>query len=1315
MNSVAWAILAPWQRRALAGATVWLVLWPLALAHGQCPPVMPPPNAIYELEPNNTPPLAQPWPFPQPVYGEQTTVGDPDCFLLLGVPPDQAVRFLVVPDTFNPRLRLWGMTAGIWTMLLEADEAGYCEAEQVVYGGWDPCQVAVPVEQLVLQVVRSPLQPPTNGSYLATAELVSSNIPPGDCCAYPIVVGGFPYTDTQTTSASYRDMGFNSSADVWYRLELAQGGLLRAETCAAATTFDTMLWLVGDDCQTVLHSNDDNSLCGPLSTKSHLAWTLLAGTYYVVVEGSGAATGTYQLDLTLATCNQVVPGPGALLELEPNDEWMMAQPWPASMQLFGEQTLMGDADWFRLESAGVHGEYSVTIQPDTFDPVVTAYVLTDLGVVPVATANSGGFCESEQLTFFVDPCAPIHIVGGPYVAVTQNEVGMPMHGHYAGSFSVGPNPIPAGDCCQYPISVGAFPYTDTQATTSGFRDQGFNASADVWYRLDLDQGGVLTAQTCAAATTFDTMLRVLDDDCQTVLDSNNDSNICGLGSSRSWLSKALAAGTCYVMVEGNGNATGTFQLDLSFLGCNAVVPGPGALWELEPNDEPEMAMPWPPELQLYGEQTSAGDPDFFHLILPTLLDGFELMIEADTFDPVVRVHALTEDGLFLMAVADNGGFCQSEAVAVAPWDPCLNLVPLLGWVVEVSPSSQSPLSDGHYLGTATVIPSTVAAGDCCAYPIPVGSLPYSDTQTTSTGFRDMGFGASPDVWYELSLSQGGVLTAHSCGGSSNFDTMLRLLDDDCATVIASNDNSLMCGGGSAQSWLSACVSAGTYYVMVEGGGNASGTFTLNLALRPGAAQARLIAGEWGADAEEWHQRFTDETSHLWLLPDDPCRSIQQVLFRGTSESGAWVVLGVDTDGWEPPMATERVPQPDGDGWFCDFDPGLLRLEPGLIHFAADLTLEDGSLVTVETTSWYAPNLSADWLSLELEREITLHGGILTVYPQPDNQDLTLSWKLGEKVPQWSREVPPEWQRPVSDTHCTPTAAAACLEWLDATYGTNVTGGLSGDELITGLGNAMDTNVGGSGTTGSGLREGLQDWIGDNGGGYTVHTDLHGDTDGMQEQGESQNQDVIATLQWAGGGSHSVTLSSFNNVPNEDGTHTVDFMDPWTGSTQEGSFNPDTGAFSGYGSGSDSGALGSVTYVCPVEQEPGGGGSGEGGSGMGPLVPGGLGIPVQPGWWWLKLTFIDSFGMAAERFHLVRSLAPGEPLVSIELLPESNQVRLSWDPVDDATGYRIYRHVDSFFDVFTMDPWLETDQTEAFDATGPAGTRWCYRVTAVYPR
>jgi hypothetical protein len=175
------------------------------------------------------------------------------------------------------------------------------------------------------------------------------------------------------------------------------------------------------------------------------------------------------------------------------------------------------------------------------------------------------------------------------------------------------------------------------------------------------------------------------------------------------------------------------------------------------------------------------------------------------------------------------------------------------------------------------------------------------------------------------------------------------------------------------------------------------------------------------------------------------------------------------------------------------------------------------------------------------------------------------------------------------------------------------------------------------------------------------------------------------------------------------------MDPWTGSTQEGSFNPDTGAFSGYGSGSDSGALGSVTYVCPVEQEPGGGGSGEGGSGMGPLVPGGLGIPVQPGWWWLKLTFIDSFGMAAERFHLVRSLAPGEPLVSIELLPESNQVRLSWDPVDDATGYRIYRHVDSFFDVFTMDPWLETDQTEAFDATGPAGTRWCYRVTAVYPR
>jgi len=190
--------------------------------------------------------------------------------------------------------------------------------------------------------------------------------------------------------------------------------------------------------------------------------------------------------------------------------------------------------------------------------------------------------------------------------------------------------VPVGDCCQYPIGVGAFPFNDSKDTSVSYRDMGLNSSADVWYQVVLDQAGMLMAETCGAATTYDTMLWLLDDDCSTVLDSNDDNPLCGIGSSKSRLSKALTAGTYYVVVEGSGAAEGTFALHMTFTTCNGVVPGPGAQFELEPNDEPWMAQPWNLEQQIYGEHSPAGDVDFFRLLLPDPQAGFELTFQPDT-------------------------------------------------------------------------------------------------------------------------------------------------------------------------------------------------------------------------------------------------------------------------------------------------------------------------------------------------------------------------------------------------------------------------------------------------------------------------------------------------------------------------------------------------------------------------------------------------------------------------------------------------------------------------------------------------------------
>ncbi|MFA7331460.1 MAG: hypothetical protein WC326_10350 [Candidatus Delongbacteria bacterium] len=1047
MNTWSPAAPPPGWLRVLACAAVWLALWPLSLAHGQCPPIIPAPGETLELEPNNSPTQAQPWPALIPLLGEQSLAGDPDCFLLDGLPPDLSFELVVTPDTFNPRIVLFGFSGGLWLPLHEADEGGWCESERLLVAGWDPCQTLQPIERWCLQVTHSPLAPPTNGNYRAQVTLVPTAVPQGDCCQFPIPVpNGLSYTDTQNTGVTFRDQGFGPSPDVWYQLLLDQTTLLTAQTCGGATTFDTVLRVVAADCSSVLAVNDNSARCAPSLVESWLATTLDAGTYFVVVEGAGSASGTYTLTLRMATCAGVVPGPGALHELEPNDEPFLAQPWPAELPLYGEQTPLGDADYFRL-----------------------------LGVGPQ--------------------------------------------------------------------------------------------------------------------------------------------------------------------------------------------------------------------------------------------DGFELSIQPDTFDPVVQVYAETPLGLQLVAEADNTGTCEVESVTVAGWDPCTQLNPITGWIVGVSQGVAGPVQSGHYLGSALLVSSSVPVGDCCQYPVSVGSLPFSDNRDTSVSYRDMGFGPSPDVWYQLVLEQGGVLTAQTCGGLTNFDTVLRVVDDDCATVLAVSDNSSVCGAGSSQSWLSTCLTAGTYYVVVEGSGAASGTFTLNLALRPSGAAARLVAGGWSQHAEPWHQRVTPETTTLWLLADDDCDAIDHVTFHAIRPDGPTILLGTDWDGTQPARATLPQEVTEGDGWFLAFDSALLGSSAGPVVFSAEQLFHDGSICSTVLEGWYSPNLSPTALVEGLERWEKIRDDHFVVSPGagvlPGTSVVAdTTWKSLT----WSRGVPPESQRGISDTYCSPTAYSACLEWLDQTYGTNVCGGLHGEDLARALGGYMGTDGDQPGTMPDDERNGLERWIADHGGGYTVHNEPQGTTNQMANQAESKGQDVVAALKFSDGAWHMVTMSSFNNVPQPNGNVMVDFMDPWTGGTQIGSFNPSTGAFSGYGDGNTSGQLKDVTYVCPTEGTAGG----DGGRLLLDWQPwdGPIEIPIALGTWWLRLVFQDPWGKSEELFAIIERVPPEQPVVVISLLETGEAVRLDWSAVPDAVSYNIYRNMDGYFDPNDDAPYATVTGTSFTDPI-LGGQRWCYRVTTVY--
>ncbi|WP_407426204.1 DUF6443 domain-containing protein, partial [Arcticibacter sp.] len=112
-----------------------------------------------------------------------------------------------------------------------------------------------------------------------------------------------------------------------------------------------------------------------------------------------------------------------------------------------------------------------------------------------------------------------------------------------------------------------------------------------------------------------------------------------------------------------------------------------------------------------------------------------------------------------------------------------------------------------------------------AFPIPVtgcGTYQYWDYQDNSYGFSDNYGNSSPDVWYSFSLSQSTNIIISLCG--SNFDTYLRVLDQNGSEIL-SNDDSGVCGGTNA--YIASSLGAGTYYIVAEGYSSYTGDINLS--------------------------------------------------------------------------------------------------------------------------------------------------------------------------------------------------------------------------------------------------------------------------------------------------------------------------------------------------------------------------------------------------------------------------------------------------------------------------------------------------------
>lgn len=403
----------------------------------------------------------------------------------------------------------------------------------------------------------------------------------------------------------------------------------------------------------------------------------------------------------------------------------------------------------------------------------------------------------------------------------------------------------------------------------------------------------------------------------------------------------------------------------------------------------------------------------------------------------------------------------------------------------------------------------------------------------------------------------------------------------------------------------------------------------------------LKVGDW-LTAEPWHNWIggMNRSSEVQLLVHDVFNLIMQVDFEFSTDGGAnWQWFSTDTVGSEPAMSTYEE-SGDGDGWMGIFWHEMLPPDDMEVMFRAKATLETGEVLIAERAIPFDPT-PPDGAEINLEDWIITEDEYILLDVAPGEcLDLDKVWVIVEpKIDSFFKGIPPISQQPHSTTHCSPTAAAACLKYFESQGDNNICGGLSDHDLVDALAAIMKTNQGKYGTYISDIASGLANWIGNHGNNYTVRKTGY-DWETMRDELE-RCQDVISSILWPNGGGHSMTFNSIVNEPNPDGTITVDWMDPWTGQIEYGQINPGSGHVSNMGGsgGGGSGEMGTMIIVCPKEDGPGPGGGGQ-------VIPGpfphpGIIVPVPyPGLWWIRIIYYDQSNHMA-RTDLVLKRVEGE--------------------------------------------------------------------------
>jgi hypothetical protein len=154
-----------------------------------------------------------------------------------------------------------------------------------------------------------------------------------------------------------------------------------------------------------------------------------------------------------------------------------------------------------------------------------------------------------------------------------------------------------------------------------------------------------------------------------------------------------------------------------------------------------------------------------------------------------------------------------------------------------------------------------APGSGTANPIlinHVNNICFTDIKNNAACFTNIIGQTSPDIYYKFTLSSPLSVAISTCG-SELTDTYLHLLNSSATQIGYNDDNGPLCTSNQAS--LKQSLSAGTYYIVVEGFNNYTGFITLNV-WDASNASCTPVTSRMGDTKEEY------ETTEQNYVPTD---------------------------------------------------------------------------------------------------------------------------------------------------------------------------------------------------------------------------------------------------------------------------------------------------------------------------------------------------------------------------------------------------------------------------------------------------------------